>query len=747
MDAAVRFAEDWNTGEQRNLYWTVNPLMRDPGPKPREADVLEMRWIHVDVDPRPREDLQAEQERIRAMLGSADPRPSAVVYSGGGYQAFWRLEKPVPINGREELYAQAKLYNRQMEIIYDADSCHNVDRLMRLPGTTNWPSARKIEKGRQVVMARIVDLNDGTFPIEQFLPAAPVQQSSGGMGATRSVEVSSNVRRLDDLGPIQDKLTGNCVRLIAHGRDPEDPGYLDGDRSRVLWYVVCEMVRAGIDDDTIYAVITDKEWGISEHIWDQGRPEEYAIRQIERAHEYAIAPELTELNEHYAMALSGGKFRVLREAKRPGEEYPSLDFLTKGDFKDYMAHRTIEMPAGEGRTRQVPLADWWMRHERARRYEGVVFAPGQDSGCYYNLWRGFAFPAKPGDCSLFLDHVRDNICQGRQEWYDYLLGWMAHAVQRPHEPGHTAVVLQGKMGAGKGFFANQFGRLFGRHYLPVRDSEHIFGRFNGHLQDSVVVFADESFWVGGRKQASMMKALITEPEIVVERKGVDAVRSRNCVHLIMASNEDHVVARDDNDRRFFVLEVGDDKMQDSKYFGKIAAQMEEGGYEALLYHLLHHDISGFDIRRMPQTRAGQEQQDHTRSGISAWWYEKLLDGQLYGHVDGWPTTVYRDELLLDLEEYLERYGERFGTHTNRVKLGLFTRKYLPPQSGDRLRGDHAVRVSRDMPPQNKRNPKIYQTGTLEECRKIWEDRRGLSNMEWPVATIVEPEDGPPEVPF
>lgn len=747
IDEAIRFATGWNgEPEYRNIYWTVNPLMRDPGPKPSESDVLEMRWIHVDVDPRAREDLDSEQARIRELLTTADPRPSAIIFSGGGYQAFWRLEEPVPISGREELYEQAKLYNKQMEICYDADSCHNTDRLMRLPGCINWPNKRKREKGRTPALASAVSTNDLVYPIGRFIKAAPVQQRGGLGGPARPIKLEANVKRLDTLDSIHDKVSSDCIRMISHGNDPDDPGRLGGDRSRALWYVVCEMVRGGVDDDTIFSIITDQEWGISAHVLDQPRPEDYAIRQIERAHEEAIAPELVELNDSFATTLAGGKFRVLRESRRPGDDYPTLDFMTKGDFKDYLSHRTVELTI-DGKQKHVGLAEWWLRHERARRYEGVVFYPGKESTKFYNLWRGFAYQAKPGDCSLFLDHVKTNLCHGKQDWYEYLLGWMAHAVQCPDQPGHTAVVIQGKQGTGKGFFANHFGKLFGRHYLPVRDSEHIFGRFNGHLQDSVVVFADESFWVGGKKQASMMKALITEPEIVVERKGVDAVRSRNCVHLIMASNEDHVVARDDNDRRFFVLEVGDDKMQDSSYFGAIAKQMESGGYEALLYYLLNHDISEFDIRQMPQTRAGQEQQDHTRSGIAAWWYEKLLDGQMYSHRDGWPSIVFRDEMLLDLEEYLERYGERpYASHTNRVKMGLFLRKYLPNQTGDRLRGEHSVTVDRALPPQTKCNPKIYQTATVEECRKIWEDRRGRGAMDWPEGEIIDAEQAREE-PF
>ena len=43
-------------------------------------------------------------------------------------------------------------------------------------------------------------------------------------------------------------------------------------------------------------------------------------------------------------------------------------------------------------------------------------------------------------------------------------------------------------------------------------------------------------------------------------------------------------------------------MQDLEYFNAITAQLEDGGYEALLYHLQHEvDIRDFDPSHVPKT--------------------------------------------------------------------------------------------------------------------------------------------------
>jgi hypothetical protein len=43
--------------------------------------------------------------------------------------------------------------------------------------------------------------------------------------------------------------------------------------------------------------------------------------------------------------------------------------------------------------------------------------------------------------------------------------------------------------------------------------------------------------------------------------------------------------------------------------------MKKGGREALLHMLLHRDLSGFDIRKVPQTKALARQKALTRRGV------------------------------------------------------------------------------------------------------------------------------------
>ena len=53
----------------------------------------------------------------------------------------------------------------------------------------------------------------------------------------------------------------------------------------------------------------------------------------------------------------------------------------------------------------------WMQHPKRRKYQDIGFFPGREVPGFYNLWRGFAVEPRKGDCSKFLDHLDENVCQ------------------------------------------------------------------------------------------------------------------------------------------------------------------------------------------------------------------------------------------------------------------------------------------------------------------------------------------------
>lgn len=323
------------------------------------------------------------------------------------------------------------------------------------------------------------------------------------------------------------------------------------------------------------------------------------------------------------------------DANFPGVSTPVLHRLPVYDFGLSHMNQLIRV----GGTDEEPIlktkSEAWLRHPLRREYEQVLFAPGQDLGPNYrNLWRGFSYVPMQGDCSLYLTHLKDNICRGNATKYQYLINWMAYHVHHPGEQGQVAIVVFGAKGVGKNVFAEGFSRLWGPHGMVVNDSQRVTGHFNNHLRDKCVLIADEAFFAGSHSDERRLKTLITGNTITVEAKGVDVVSVPNLLRIIIIGNDPHIIRASKDERRYLVMECGDAKRKNYTYFQAITDQLNQGGYQALLYHLLYEvDLTNFNVREAPRTEELIKQMRESQTGAAAIWYECLCVGRIPGQVE------------------------------------------------------------------------------------------------------------------
>lgn len=744
----------------RNIYFTVNRpdtafLKSEHMKKARKEHMREAGWLYVDIDPDEGHDIEDERERILGQitdrLPKGIPQPTVIIFSGGGFQAFWKLQKPVLIDGTEEKWEEYELYNKRLEQIFGGDHCHNVDRIMRLPGTVNVPDAKKRKKGRTEELASLLQFNENDYEIEKFRKATAVQTSSGSGGKTSDfssgakVNISGNIQRIEDLSELDSWDVPDRVKVIvAQGSHPEQPKEGDNSRSAWLFDCVCGLVRCGVPDDVIYSLLTDPDWGISESVLElKGGADRYAKRQIGRAKEYCEDPILTQMNDRHAVIGNiGGKCVVIEEQQDDILHRSKLTFSSFENIRNRYSNKKVKVgTTKEGQDQLVPLGKYWLDHPMRRQYDTIKFMPNMEKEGVYNLWRGFNVEPRPGDCSLYLNHIRDNICSGNQVHYEFLLQWMARVVQYPATPGEVAIVLRGGKGTGKGVFARNFGRLFGRHHVHVANAKHLVGQFNAHLKDCVSLFADEAFFAGDKQHESVLKMLITEDTIPIEQKGIDVETYPNYVHMIMASNDPHVVRASGDERRYFVLEMGSGQQQNAEYFSAIQKQLDEGGYEALLYFLQSMDLSDFNVRNVPQTDALREQKLLSMSQDEEWWFQKLRDGRIFENDEDWLRHVPSKELENDFTKYADTW--KFSRRGNATQLGRFLTRVVP----------HIVKSQKRRPVteydqfgnehRSKKRAYWYDLGTLDQCREAWDKIHGKTD--WPDPVQLDTDDI--EAPF
>lgn len=270
-----------------NIYVMINPARGPLASKAKKEDVEELAFLHVDMDVKTG-DLPSGLAAIRSKLEVFAPRPSGVIFSGGGYWGFWRLApgETLYLAGDNIRITDAEAYNRGLERVLDADNCHNVDRICRLPGTINLPDDGKRKRGREAAASSIVWLEDGAHALRDFMPVYDDAQRAGS-GRERVGTAKADrpdVVKLNDPAELEKWLVPPWARaVIVEGTDPTDPDRWGGDRSAAQWAVTCELARRKVPPGLIVGILTDKTWGISAHVLDQKRSLEYAWKQVEKA--------------------------------------------------------------------------------------------------------------------------------------------------------------------------------------------------------------------------------------------------------------------------------------------------------------------------------------------------------------------------------------------------------------------------------------------------------------------------------
>ena len=98
-----------------------------------------------------------------------------------------------------------------------------------------------------------------------------------------------------------------------------------------------------------------------------------------------------------------------------------------------MGNRVKWIKNTKGEDKSIPLAKHWLHHPQRQQYDGVVFRPEKQVDGYFNLWTGFAVEPREGCCEKFLAHIRDNVCCGCDQHYDWVIAFFADIVQHPCE--------------------------------------------------------------------------------------------------------------------------------------------------------------------------------------------------------------------------------------------------------------------------------------------------------------------------
>ena len=145
--------------QQKHIYFGANP--RRASGLSDAAGVLLARCLFADFD-----GGATREDAVNRINAAGLPTPTALVHSGGGIHAWWRMAEPI---------ADAASWTKAMKAVIAAvgsdKGIHDFPRIMRLPGFVNW-------KYENTPVAELLDVDAGrVYPLDRLTPRTMSQMS------------------------------------------------------------------------------------------------------------------------------------------------------------------------------------------------------------------------------------------------------------------------------------------------------------------------------------------------------------------------------------------------------------------------------------------------------------------------------------------------------------------------------------------------------------------------------------------
>ena len=181
---------------------------------------------------------------------------------------------------------------------------------------------------------------------------------------------------------------------------------------------------------------------------------------------------IEQFNTKYAKAWHGDQAIILN-LDRPLNELGNKE-IGMMSYEHFRKGTKDQVVAIGEKGKLADMSELWISDSRARSYRDIHFTPyalGQLDPCaeqnIYNMWTGWRYQPKIGDCRQYLFLMESILCRGSEIEFDYLLKWCASTIQRPDHKIGVAPAFVGAQGTGKGVFMSHLGAIHGKSFKHI----------------------------------------------------------------------------------------------------------------------------------------------------------------------------------------------------------------------------------------------------------------------------------------
>lgn len=226
----------------------------------------------------------------------------------------------------------------------------------------------------------------------------------------------------------------------------------------------------------------------------------------------------------------------------------------------------------------------------------------------FEEWEAYVITYRNADAWLTEYFARLLPDDGQRKLF---IQWLAHMIQFPDVKQTWHFVLPSDTGTGKGFlFHRILKQLLVGQAVQVKTYAQITGKHSAVHVDNMFVMVDDAKATEG--QTLQLKSTVTEEELLVERKFRDESYCPSFCRYLCASNEEIPLALEANDRRWYVVDYVEHKVdldETQEFLGKFETWIN--GDKSYAYCCFWRwfnqiDLSDYNPKRMPKNTAAKE---------------------------------------------------------------------------------------------------------------------------------------------
>lgn len=457
---------------------------------------------------------------------------------------------------------------------------------------------------------------------------------------------------------------------------------------------------------------------------------------------------LAAINDEMQMCKKDNAVRLDEDEEDPSETQKSLKEMKKdfanwvyvaSDDKWYNIENAVDLKGTAFNNKYKHLTDdtsissLLLKYRAAKIVDRTQFNPSEEETFsengidYVNTFIPNGLKARKGDVGPLVRHMQYLLEDPNQ--VDIMLDYIAFLVQHPGEKVLWMPVVKGMKRIGKSMIADYIIRpVIGVHNVMPVDTKQIGGDFNSWQTGKQLIVFHE-LRAGDNRSRRMyvtdtMKSFITDPWIMMHRKGLDPYQVKNLTNSIAFTNYEDAIMITRDEQRFCMMR-SEAIPKSRRYYSRFIDWTKTNTRE-MLYYFKNRDLSNFNNTSAPLT-------DYTEEikGNSSSWPSNIIQDSLNHHnspfntypVFTWSEIIQflRDrsegEDVMTLDSILSSMAKKNYIVTNVLgELGF--RKWVDPDGGDTRMMVHKKQEAIWIPPRFIRKfTKLQRRGIRRELRK------------------------------